>query len=62
MDLSQRSGLATHQMNEILLFRGIVAYLLIGHALYRLKVCSADDQLIWPVSLVGLAAYALRRL
>ncbi len=48
-------------MDEILL-RGIVAYLLIGHALYGLKVCSADDQLIWPASLVEAAIYILRKL
>ena len=48
-------------MNEILLY-GISTYLLIGHALYALKICSADDQIIWPVSLVELAVYILRRL
>ena len=48
-------------MDEILL-RGIVAYLLIGHALYGLKVCSADDQLVWPVALVEAAVYILRKL
>ena len=48
-------------MNEILL-RGIVAYLLIGHALYAIGACSADDQLIWPASLVKGAVYILRKL
>ena len=48
-------------MDEITL-RGIVAYLLIGHALYKLKICSADDQLIWPASLVEAAVYILRKL
>jgi hypothetical protein len=48
-------------MDEMLL-HGIITYLLIGHALYALKICGADDQLIWPASLVGLAVYILRKL
>ena len=48
-------------MNEISLLRGIVVYLLIGNALYFMGIVRDRDQLVWPLRLIDLAAYALRR-
>ena len=53
--------LESHQMNEISLLRGIVVYLLIGNALYFMGIVRDRDQLVWPLRLIDLAAYALRR-
>ena len=53
--------LESHQMNEISLLRGIVVYLLIGHALHFMGIVSDRGRLVWPLRLVDEAAIALRR-